>query len=388
MRIIVHREIPEDEGLRRQWNELARRMEHPEVFYTYDWALAVSRAYRAPLPPLLLLGYAGGSLVGVAALATDRRNTCFLAGTTADYCDFVCHPGTRAEFVHEVLAELQNMGNARLVLANLPADSDTVPVLKQTVSGYRRFARPAYHCAQVTLGSGQQREILSRSVAGRKALRYSLRAMSREAPLAVDHLRTWKSIQPALPAFFAAHLARFHSTGHTSNLAQPERRLFLSELAELLARQGWIVLSRLLVGDRPVAWNYGFRYAGRWFYYQPTFEASLQRFSPGLCLLSKIVEQTCGDAEIEMIDLGLGMEGYKERFANQTRQTLHITVTTSAFRSLKERARYYAASGIKAVPHLEQPVRALVNGAHALAKRLQAKDAATSSPGTGNSEIA
>lgn len=387
MRIIVHREIPEDENLRRHWNELAQQMEHPEVFYTYEWALAVSRAYRASLPPLLLLGYDGGSLVGVAALATDRQTICFLTSTTADYCDFVCYPDLRGEFVHTVLAELQKMAAPRLVLANLPADSATVPALKQSGTGCRSFARPAYHCAQITLGSGQQREDLSRTVAGRKALRYSLRAMSREAPVSVDHLRTWDCIQPALPAFFAAHVARFQSTGHTSNLAQPERRRFLSELAELLAGEGWIVLSRLLVGERPVAWNYGFQYAGSWFYYQPTFEASLQRFSPGLCLLSKIVEQACDDEEIEMIDLGLGAEGYKERFANQTRQTLHVTVTTSALRSLKERARYYAVAGIKAVPHLEPPVRALVNRAHSLAKMLQAKDVATR-PETGNSRIA
>ena len=92
---------------------------------------------------------------------------------------------------------------------------------------------------------------------------------------------------------------------------------------------GWLVLTRLLVGDEPVAWNYGFQFAGSWFYYQPTFDARWRQYSPGFCLLTKMVEQACDDPEIQFLDLGLGEEGYKERFANGHRQTLHATITNS-----------------------------------------------------------
>jgi hypothetical protein len=56
LRIVVHREIPDDPKLRREWNEVALQVERPEVFYTCEWALAVQSAYRAFLKPLLLLG--------------------------------------------------------------------------------------------------------------------------------------------------------------------------------------------------------------------------------------------------------------------------------------------------------------------------------------------
>jgi len=39
------KEIPEDVNLRQQWNALVKRVDRPEVFYTYDWSLAVQRAY-------------------------------------------------------------------------------------------------------------------------------------------------------------------------------------------------------------------------------------------------------------------------------------------------------------------------------------------------------
>ena len=37
----------------------------------------------------------------------------------------------------------------------------------------------------------------------------------------------------------------------------------------------------------------------------------------------------CDMDEMEVVDLGLGAEGYKERFGNSTRQTLHVTLTRS-----------------------------------------------------------
>ena len=91
MHLVLHREIPEDKALGRQWNDLVQQMERPEVFYTYEWALAVYRAYHSTIMPLLVLAYEGESLVGVAALATgvSQERGFFLATTTADYCDFI-----------------------------------------------------------------------------------------------------------------------------------------------------------------------------------------------------------------------------------------------------------------------------------------------------------
>ena len=147
--------------------------------------------------------------------------------------------------------------------------------------------------------------------------------------------------------------------GRTSNLAAPQRQIFLRELARLLSSSGWVSLSRFLVGDQPIAWNYGFRFSGSWFYYQPTLDAGWQQFSPGVCLLSKMVEQACDDPAISLVDLGLGAEGYKERFASAVRRTLHFTISSSSLRCVKENVRYHTASALKFSPRLEHWVRRL-----------------------------
>jgi len=340
------------------------QMECPEVFYTYEWALAVSRAHSSSISSLLILAYDQDSLVGVVALATDSmgRGTFFLTSTTADYCDFISAPANRADFVSLVFEELRRLRIPALVAANLPADSVTSSTLAATTEaqGYRAFSRLASRCSQITLGSFAERRALRDVVANRKALRYSLKGLEGRGPLSIDHLESAALLQTALPEFIRAHIARFSAAGRRSNLSHPERQVFLIELAGLLSTAGWIVLSCLRVGDSSVAWNYGFKFSGSWFYYQPTFQCDWRKFSPGFCLLSKIVEAACDDPAIERVDLGLGAEGYKERFATGTRQTLDVTVTASTTHYLKEVARYHVGTAIKSSPRLEHGIRRML----------------------------
>jgi CelD/BcsL family acetyltransferase involved in cellulose biosynthesis len=364
LRIAVHRAIPESNTLREQWNALVKRMERPEIFYTYEWALAMTHAYRASMQPLLLLAYDRESLLGVASLATDAagRETCFSTSATADYCDFVYEPQCGPELLHAIFSELQALGTTTINLSNLPSDSITSRDLTRIaeVRGYFVFSRPAYQCARIMLGRQERRQEIKRAATKRKALRYSLKALSRVGPVRVEHLKGPDALQEALPRFIQAHIARFLAAGRSSNLARVERQVFITELTRLLCTQRTAVLSRLLVGDTEVAWSLGFQFSGSWFYYQPTFNLAFRQFSPGLCLLSRIVQDACDNAEIDLVDLGLGAEGYKQRFAIELRQTLHFTVTSSRACCYKAAMRYHAASIIKCSPLFESYVRHLI----------------------------
>jgi CelD/BcsL family acetyltransferase involved in cellulose biosynthesis len=364
LRIVLHREIPEDPKLHRQWNDLALQMESPEVFNTWEWALAVQSAYRASQKPLLFLGYEGDNLVGVVSLATDpaEENVSFLGATTGDYCEFLTQPEQRAEFVGAVFAELAKMKTSFVTLANLPEDSATPAAVRSAPGkhGFHVFMRPAYLCAQVELGSGEQRQELKAALAGKKKLRRYLRAMEREGQITFAHLQSYAQIQAALPKFADAHVARFRATQRVSSLSTPERRFFLEELARRFAGTGVVTLSLLMIADQPVAWNYGFQFHGSWFWYQPTFDSRHEENSPGHCLLSRIVIEACDMDEMKVVDLGLGAEGYKERFGNSTRQTLYVTATKSWRHHLREIARYRVASLLKSSPKIESAIRRML----------------------------
>jgi CelD/BcsL family acetyltransferase involved in cellulose biosynthesis len=364
LRIVVHRKIPEDSNLRRQWNDVVLQMERPEVFYTWEWALAMQAAYQASLTPLLFLGYDGDDLIGVAALATDatKKNVSFLAGTTADYCEFLTEPRRRAEFVDVVFAELGKKNASFVALPSLLADSATSAALQAAAGkhGFHVYMRPACVCVQVELGSGEERQAIKSALAGKKKLRRYLRAMEREGPVTFSHLQSPGQIQAALPEFINAHSARFRATQRVSFLSTPERRFFLEELVRRFSDTEVVTLSMLMIGDRPVAWNYGFQFHGSWFWYQPTFDSRQEENSPGQCLLSRIITDACDIDGMRMVDLGLGAEGYKERFANRSCQTVDFTMTKSWSRHLREVVRYRAASALKQSPKFESAVRRIL----------------------------
>jgi CelD/BcsL family acetyltransferase involved in cellulose biosynthesis len=368
LRIVLHQEIPEDPNLRRQWNDVVLQMERPEVFYTWEWAMAVQSAYQGSLKPLLFLGYERDRLAGVASLATDAagENVTFLGATTGDYCEFLTHPQRRAGFVDAVSAELAKTKASSVTLANLPEDSATPAAVRAASAnhGFHLHVRPAYLCAQVELASGAQRQELKATLAGKKKLRQCLRAMEREGPVSFIHLQSYEQIQAAFPGFADAHVARFQATQRISSLSTPERRLFLQELARCFSDSGVVTLSVLTIADRPVAWNYGFQFQGSWFWYQPTFDSRWEEQSPGYCLLARIVIEACDMDEMNVVDMGLGAEGYKERFGNSTRQTLYVTATKSWRRHLQEVARYRMASVLKSSPNLESVVRRVLGRKH------------------------
>src|SRR5579859_3828147 len=131
LRIVARDDIPEDSELRRAWNELALGMESPEVFYSYEWAIAVQRAYGDTLKPLLFLAYEGELLIGLVALVWDKTEShlAFLTANTGDYCDFISEPGRRREFIDAVFSELKTRNIGNILLTNLPADSSSVAAI-------------------------------------------------------------------------------------------------------------------------------------------------------------------------------------------------------------------------------------------------------------------
>ena len=355
MSILALREIPDDSELRREWDALAFETHSPQVFYTYEWARAVHLAYGESLCPLLLLWRDDdGRLAGVAALAAPKDGpVSFLCATTGDYCDFVVRAKDAAIFTAQVFEKLRQMGYRDIVLTNFPEDSPCYANLDSTTRGFHRYARTAYWCAQLQLAkivedSGKP------ALPRQKMVRRSLRAMGGGAALPTISEATWEKMDTLLPEFFRAHVARFAFTGRISNLAQPERREFLLELAKLLGPSGWLCVTRLNAGARTVAWNYGFKFCGTTFWYQPTFANDFEKYSPGVVLLSKLIEEAAQDSSMETVDLGLGAEGYKDAFANASRRTMYVTLHGSRFKQWREMARYRLVAMLKTNPSMQK----------------------------------
>ena len=376
MRVVALKEIPDDPALAHAWNYLVSRMEHPEVFFTYQWSLAVSRAFQATLTPLLLLVYEVNELCGVAAFAQDKENQTrayFLTASTADYCDVVSAPAARRAVLELVLQEIANLGVRELILANLPADSSTSKELR-AASRARHFhfaSRPAYECGLVEFGNENERKAMVRTVTHKSREQRGLKRLSSLGTVGVRHLVNLDEAIECLPQFFGAHVSRFLATGRISPLIRPERRLFLQELTTLLAEEGWLRISRLELNQDPVAWNYGFIFGGSWFWYMPSFKVEYEDCSPGSCLLRLLVEQGCADPALKELDLGLGDESYKNRFATSVRKTHHVHLSHTLNRHVLVVGGQFITTGAVRFPTAAGRLRQTREIARSLAARLR-----------------
>jgi CelD/BcsL family acetyltransferase involved in cellulose biosynthesis len=358
VRVVRFNAMPQDLDIRRQWDEMVQAMECPEIFYTWEWSEALWRAYGASLQLMLLAAFRGQTLVGVVALKIEKSNCAtFLNSITADYCDFISRPNDRSGFVHLVFEELRRAEIRAIRLANLPADSCSIPALRSAgrASGYKIFSSTAYFCPQILLHSEE-----ARAKAGglaRRRSRDSRKKLSALGRVAVVHSSDAQSFRAQLPQFFAAHVTRFLSDYRLSNLIATDRRKFLEELVGLLSQRGWLTASILQLDGKSVAWNLGTTFAGKWFWYQPAFDIAWQRAAPGNYLLCDLIRSASQNSGIYCVDLGLGDESYKHRFTKAGRGTLNISATRSAVRLASNISRYYMASLIKKSPRVERGLR-------------------------------
>jgi CelD/BcsL family acetyltransferase involved in cellulose biosynthesis len=373
--VTVLKEIPEDPDLSEAWNTLVLAMDNPEVFFTYQWALAASRGFQKILSPLLFLMYDSGQLVGVVALAVNPqapRAAFFLTSSTADYCDIVSTPANRKAVLLALLEEFQKLGLSDLVLANVPSNSATLKELPGVAGSHHFYvaSRTAYNCGVVQLGGEEQRETLLRSIASKSREKRAMKKLTTLGAVKVIHLTTPEQIGVSLESIVSAQISRFLASNRVSPLVGPERRTFLRQLSDLLSQPGWLKISQLEIDGHAVAWNYGFRFGGSWFWYLPTFQMEYEHVSPGSLLLRLLVEEGAKDASLRWMDLGLGDEPYKERFANDSRQTRYVHLSRGLPRHLASLGRQKLSDAAERFPHFGDKLRDLRASYRALADRV------------------
>ena len=361
VKVTVLETIPEDPEITVEWNNLVFGMERPEVFFTHQWALAASGSFSDSLRPLTFLVHESGQLRGVAALATNREvpdTAFFLTASTADYCDIVSAPETRAAVLAAVLEEINKLSVRHLVLANVPSESHTLRAITAIAKAHRfhLHGRPAYDCGVISLGNNEQRQSVLRSVLRKEREKRGLNKLGQLGPIHVAHLSA-ERLETGLESIFTAQISRFLATNRLSPLIRPQRRCFLMELGRLLSSAGWLKVSQLEVDGRPVAWNYGFRFLDSWFWYLPAFHIQYEESSPGSCLLRLLTEEACADPSVKRFDLGLGDEAYKERFSNAICSTRHLQLSKSMTRHLVDVGRHWLAASAGRFPILEKQLR-------------------------------
>ena len=129
----------------------------------------------------------------------------------------------------------------------------------------------------------------------------------------------------ALNDLFALHARRKQAANVQSSFIDGDVQRFHHAVAPALLRAGWLSLQLLSDGERPVSAAYGFRYNGRFYFYQSGMDPDWSRWSVGTVLLTMLIKESF-EGGLQEFDFLKGDEAYKVPWANAARQQVELAI--------------------------------------------------------------
>jgi CelD/BcsL family acetyltransferase involved in cellulose biosynthesis len=316
-----------------RWNALVAANETNTVFQTYEWFDAWWQTFGAGRSLFFLVVKSGDEVVGFAPFT--RRRSPFgwrlleLAGTgNADYLDLIL-PVDKPRQLTAICSFLRarRFSWERLALYNVPTASSTHAALLtlSARTGLRVVDELCVPCPALKLAPDTT---AARELIDKYSLRRPLNWFRKRGTVAFRHVASGDEIARLLPVFFEQHRRRWTIAGRYSVFSERRQRQFYETLVRTLLPTGRLQFSVVEFNGDPVAFHFGFDYAGTITWYKPTFDTRYSAHSPGLLLTRQLIEDGLARGRQEL-DFTIGDESFKERFSNVQRYNMYFGVYPS-----------------------------------------------------------
>jgi len=326
-------------GLESAWNGLLDRSPGHSVFQTFPWHVCWWKAFGDSHELLVILGYVGSRLVGIAPMMITRekgslrraQNHVRFIGSenyASDYCDFITDP----EVPQALEALLENLcadstAFNRIDLSNLPSHSPNQAKILEYLKhcGIKACVEFVVDAPVRILGDSQA----DLKAANKSSLKRHTSFFRKSGELHFHRCESEEEILGYLEQFFEQHKSRWAPTASPSQFFDPNQRGFYRELVREVFPLGWLKFDVVLFDGAPLAFHFGFEYRRRFIWYKPTFDIRFASRSPGEVLIKFLLEDAI-EKKLEEFDFTVGSESFKYRFANRIRCVNRVI----AFRSV------------------------------------------------------
>lgn len=334
MNLTVYRDESGFDALKEEWNSLLQRSRFNTIFLTWEWQTTWWRYLGRQRGPLYLLAVRQDDrLAGIIPLygtADDGAQVLNIVGCieVSDYLDLIVEAGQEDAIYAAFLAWLSGPDAPAwdlVDLCNLPAPSLThtrlpemaaaagfqVEVLQEDVAPAIVLPLPS-DSSEEAIEEAWERYLAGLDKKERHEIRRKLRRIEREAPDAQVRFVTGPDgLEAAMDDFIALH--RFSRADKHAFMTE-EMQAYFRGLAARLAEVGWLQLSFLDVGGRPVATYFCFDYNNEILVYNSGYDpAGVPHLSPGWVLLAHLIHHAIGLGRARF-DFLQGNEDYKYRF--------------------------------------------------------------------------
>ena len=311
-----------------EWRALAES--RGNAFLTPDWYLHWFEHYgeeASPFVPVLKGG--DGRLRGLLPLAlarSGRPRVCRMAGASlGDSFHPLCEPAEEREVAAAAGEALAGTAGPWSILALDHVETQR-PWISELAEGtgvrLRRRERPAAELPLIELSRYESWEdyLATRSTNFRQQIRRFARRAAEKHAMKVRGTRSRETLRDDLRVFWDLHDRRWREQ---SSLRSDRARAFLADFSASALERGWLRLWFLELDEQPVAAWYGWRVGDRYAYYNGGFDPAWSALSPGLVLMSNVIESAFDEGAAQF-DFLLGDERYKLRFAERSRSVADV----------------------------------------------------------------
>ena len=168
--------------------------------------------------------------------------------------------------------------------------------------------------------------------------RYNLRRAERKLDeiggLEVVHYVTPDEVKQNIDTAFEIYKQRWEGKYTSSKFSKPEWRDFYKDVAVAFAEKGWMDLVFLKVGDKPIAFCYGFIFNNKYYFYITAIEPNpvYEKYSPGMVLIKHLLEESFKKG-LEEFDFMLGDEAYKKVWTKDYREVYTYIIGRNTLKS-------------------------------------------------------
>jgi hypothetical protein len=283
-RVRVLRRVKEIQDIADTWDALASSASCPTG--SAAWSMSAAEAFGLDRRLRVVVVESDRRLEAIAPLVagTSLPGAWQMIGMRqlAEPSDFVCHDSQGLGRLTSALAQL----GAPLHLARVPADSSTLPLLRDSYRGRGLFLqRTTVGCPRILLDSGWEEPEGKMEPSRRQDLRRARRRAESHGPVRYEILTP----RPDEVGALVDEAYRVEATGwkgrQRTALAYDTRRGdFFRRLAHATARRGWLRLAFLSVGDERAAMHFALEMGGAHWVLKVGYDERFQRCSPGILL--------------------------------------------------------------------------------------------------------
>lgn len=337
-------EIMTEEGLsilKDPWNGLSESAGFPNVFMTFDWFRAWNHRFTQENPGGRRVGVLvikkNGAVVGISPLIR-RKVSRFGFGATkvefvgreADYNDLVLgdDPAGQSEAIVEFLAQTQDQWDL-VNLRDLRDTGDTIARIEKALSHtgltYRLLPEEE-RCPYLAIDAPWSEMLNRRSPSSRHVFRNQQSRLDR---MYAEGLRIRIIENPKDEPGLLGKLVALESQKHVDGMLSPpvlgKYPDVFQALFDTLGPRGWFYIALMELGERPLAWRFGFRCGKKLWGYLTAYDDAFAHLSPGTMLIPAVVDYGLSRG-CDEYDFLRGEESYKKRWSTGVHQSYWLRI--------------------------------------------------------------